>query len=517
MIYFCIPAYNEEKTIGVLLWKLRQVMANFPRDYQLLVMDDASTDKTSEALRPYQRVLPLTVLRNEQRRGYAASLEMLIREAARRSEYPKRDAIVTLQADFTEDPEQVVILLKRIEAGDDIVATRPVLPEDAPWQFRWSRKLALRAIRRRGWPEDVDPLSGLRAYRVQVIRKAIEGANGRRLLTWSGWLANAELLAAAQPHSRRTEAVESTFRPERHRRPSRLHPWKLVWQAVGFGRGRPSPESAAPLEALPPAGEPPRRGKEELQAFVESRGITRERPARPTNGRGRDRARERGDRDREQGRTRREGDRRVAGEGRRQPGAAAGRSGERRQRTNGADRRAGAPRVRQERNGDRPEAAPTAEPDVLAAQEALAALEQSGLIPAPESGEAGMAGGLLAAPEGEAPKRRRRRRGRGRSRRAPQTAENETTSAPGDTSVEQLELVAAGPAGAAEPEAAEGEEGSSEAARRTGRRRRRGGRRGRGRARAAMDSTQEGGNAAAGPDSGDSGPAEGGPNHEVPE
>ena len=43
MIYICIPAYNEADTVGVLLWKIRRVMENFPRDYELLVLDDAST------------------------------------------------------------------------------------------------------------------------------------------------------------------------------------------------------------------------------------------------------------------------------------------------------------------------------------------------------------------------------------------------------------------------------------------------------------------------------------------
>ena len=80
MIYICIPAHNEEQTVGVVLWKIRQVMAEFPRDYQILVADDASTDKTSEVLNPYARVLPLTVVRSEQRRGYSASVEMLLRE-----------------------------------------------------------------------------------------------------------------------------------------------------------------------------------------------------------------------------------------------------------------------------------------------------------------------------------------------------------------------------------------------------------------------------------------------------
>ena len=120
MIYICIPTHNEQQTVGVVLWKLRQVLTEFHRDYQLLVADDASTDKTPEVLEPYTRVLPLTVIRSDRRLGQAASMEMLLREAVRRSEYPKRDIIVTLQADFSEEPDDVVPMIKRIEAGVDV-------------------------------------------------------------------------------------------------------------------------------------------------------------------------------------------------------------------------------------------------------------------------------------------------------------------------------------------------------------------------------------------------------------
>ena len=51
MIHICIPAHNEERTIGVLMWKIRKVMADFGRDYRILVLDDAtsSVDAVVEA------------------------------------------------------------------------------------------------------------------------------------------------------------------------------------------------------------------------------------------------------------------------------------------------------------------------------------------------------------------------------------------------------------------------------------------------------------------------------------
>ncbi|NIQ55975.1 MAG: glycosyltransferase, partial [Gammaproteobacteria bacterium] len=48
MIYISIPAHNEERTAGVVLWKVRQVMSEFGRDYEVLFLDDASTDRTPD-------------------------------------------------------------------------------------------------------------------------------------------------------------------------------------------------------------------------------------------------------------------------------------------------------------------------------------------------------------------------------------------------------------------------------------------------------------------------------------
>ena len=91
--------------MGLLLWKIRQVFAGFPREYQLLVLDDGSTDATAEVLEPYARVLPLTVIRHDERRGYAASVEELLRQAVELTDRPKRDAAILMHADFAHNPQ----------------------------------------------------------------------------------------------------------------------------------------------------------------------------------------------------------------------------------------------------------------------------------------------------------------------------------------------------------------------------------------------------------------------------
>lgn len=250
MIYFCIPAYNEAATVGVLLWKIRRVMGEFPRDYEILVLDDGSTDGTLDVLAPYARVLPLTVIRQEQRRGYAASVERLIREAVGRATHPRRDVLITLQADFTEAPEDIPGLIKRIEGGADVVEATVVREgRDVPRSLRLARRGLPFVLRRAPVPAGArDPVSSFRAYRVSVLKRTLQDRNGSPLLTHDGWAANVELLVAVAPHSRRTEGLEVERRYEMRQRPSRFRPWPSLVEVWNVSRklARTAPPPSVP-------------------------------------------------------------------------------------------------------------------------------------------------------------------------------------------------------------------------------------------------------------------------------
>lgn len=231
MIYVCIPTHNEASTIGVLLWKTRNVLGEFGRDYRLVVYDDASDDDTAEVLQRYRRSLPLTILRSEKRIGYGRSVEKLLRHVKDEASYPKRDCAVVMQGDFSESPDDVVQLVRIFEGGADIVACErsdegPESPRGVR-MVRWAAGTFLRRVIA-GAPVS-DPLAGLRAYRVIVLKKALRDRNEEdRLIHSDGWAANVELLARLAPHARRIAEAPHTPRRDLQTRPSRFRPWTTL-------------------------------------------------------------------------------------------------------------------------------------------------------------------------------------------------------------------------------------------------------------------------------------------------
>ena len=253
MIYVCIPSYNEAPTVGLLLWKIRQVFAGFPREYQLLVLDDGSTDATAEVLEPYARVLPLTVLRHPERRGYAAAVETLLRRAVELTDRPKRDAAILMHADFAHNPQTLPDLVRRVDSGADIVVAEGKIEGEASRPHRWLRRHApmfLRGVV--SVPGVRDIVSGFAIFRLVALRNAIRSQE-RELLVADDWAANAELYWRTSRYARRVEALRSTERHDLRGRPSRVKVWEsaaALWAARA--RLRASPIPPAPVDI--PAG-----------------------------------------------------------------------------------------------------------------------------------------------------------------------------------------------------------------------------------------------------------------------
>lgn len=258
MIYVCIPSYDEASTVGLLLWKIRRIFGEFPREYQLLVADDASSDQTAELLEPYAKVLPLTVVRHGARQGYAASVEELLRLALERTDRPKRDCAVLMHADFSHGPDAIPEFIRRIDSGADLVIGEATLSGEPSRGQRWLRHGAPWLLRgRMGVPGVRDIVSGFGAVRLICLKNAIRAQSGPLLTATDSWVANAELYARLAHHARRIEAVPIVERHDLRKRPSRRTAWEATRSIWSAGRALRVPMAAAPRAQAPseqPAG-----------------------------------------------------------------------------------------------------------------------------------------------------------------------------------------------------------------------------------------------------------------------
>jgi glycosyltransferase involved in cell wall biosynthesis len=247
MIYVCIPSHNEAPTVGLLLWKIRQVFTHFPREYQLLVADDGSTDATGDVLAPYARVLPLTVVRQQERRGYAPTVETLLRLALDRTDRPKRDCAIVMHADFAHGAQFIPDLVRRIDSGADLVVAEGTLEGESSRAQRLLRRWAPLLLRGSVKVPGVrDVVSGFAAFRLVTLRHVLRDETAPALRA-DGWAANAELLARAAAAARRIEAIHAVERHDLRQRPSRVDPWpeaRRLWASRALLRQVPRAQGA---------------------------------------------------------------------------------------------------------------------------------------------------------------------------------------------------------------------------------------------------------------------------------
>ena len=135
-ISIIIPAYNEESSIGLVLDALPQ-----EKLHEIIVVDNGSTDATARVAQEHgARVV------KEPRKGYGSACLKGI------DELDTPDIVVFIDGDFSDFPEEIVLLIGPIETGekDFVLGSRMVLPKSQlallP-QARYGNRLAVFLIK----------------------------------------------------------------------------------------------------------------------------------------------------------------------------------------------------------------------------------------------------------------------------------------------------------------------------------------------------------------------------------
>ena len=111
-----VPAYNEADSLPELVERIRAVLAPRGKPWEIVILDDGSTDATREVLKDLAARVPELRYRSFLRNyGKSAALAVGFSEA-------KGDRIITMDADLQDDPAEIPGLLAKLDEGWDLVS-----------------------------------------------------------------------------------------------------------------------------------------------------------------------------------------------------------------------------------------------------------------------------------------------------------------------------------------------------------------------------------------------------------
>jgi dolichol-phosphate mannosyltransferase len=177
-IVHVLPTFNESANIGPMLEALRAMAPRFPDDkWSMLVVDDDSPDGTADVVRQMQTRYPEVHLLTGPRRGIGSAVARGLRHAM---DELKADIIVTNDADFQWNPDDIPRLLDKIREGADVVVASRHVPGGEVGgfsPFRWLNHFIasqVLATYLAGVNEVHDHSGNFRAFRVHGVLDRID-------------------------------------------------------------------------------------------------------------------------------------------------------------------------------------------------------------------------------------------------------------------------------------------------------------------------------------------------------
>ncbi len=165
-----IPCFNEEKTIGQNIRKIKQYLEGTIATYEIIAVNDGSRDNTLSELQKIQKELPLQIVIHAQNKGKGQA----VKDGILASQY---ELVMFLDADLAIPIEELEKFLVAIDQGYDLViASRFVPGLQVLCPVLWYRKIMerifrlLRMIILNNWKVR-DTQCGFKVFRTAIARK----------------------------------------------------------------------------------------------------------------------------------------------------------------------------------------------------------------------------------------------------------------------------------------------------------------------------------------------------------
>jgi glycosyltransferase involved in cell wall biosynthesis len=163
VITVVVPVHDEEQSVGTLFDELRAALDPPGRPWEVVFVDDGSTDGSFSALtRLHSEADNIEVVRLRRNFGKAAALAAGFRHAA-------GNVVVTIDADLQDDPAEIPRLLAKLDEGFDLVSGWKTHRRD-PLSRRIPSRIFNGVVGRVSGLRLHDLNCGLKAYRADVVR-----------------------------------------------------------------------------------------------------------------------------------------------------------------------------------------------------------------------------------------------------------------------------------------------------------------------------------------------------------
>ena len=192
-LFIVLPSYNEEENIKPLIERIHVSLSDVI-DYNVIAINDGSTDDTSLIYRELQTQYPIMLLEHEKNKGLGETLKTGLLESIRISQI--EDYIITMDADQTHDPNYILDMIRETKNFDIIIASRYVR-HGKQLNVPFHRTILSRIINYiLVFVADLpiqDVSSGYRCYSALKLKELHDRIDGD-IITSSGFDASAEIL-----------------------------------------------------------------------------------------------------------------------------------------------------------------------------------------------------------------------------------------------------------------------------------------------------------------------------------
>ena len=159
-----IPLYNEEESLPELYQKITAVLIKLNKSYEIVFIDDGSTDRSFEALEKLSRNDP-KIRVYQFRKNYGKSAGLACGFEAVKGKY-----VITMDADLQDDPDEIPNLIAQLEQGYDMVSGWKKKRHD-PLIKRHTSKIYNKVTSLVSGLKLHDFNCGLKAYRSDVVKE----------------------------------------------------------------------------------------------------------------------------------------------------------------------------------------------------------------------------------------------------------------------------------------------------------------------------------------------------------